>query len=114
MNLKKKKELMGVFKGVIYHLTNLYKHTVHYNELAPFPVYDTEYVSNIKKKIEEMKALKEECDKLPVYFCTHCKSLHIEVDEKQNNICHRCGSVNEVAKLPNIEAYNKKYGNIWE
>lgn len=105
---------MVAFKGTTYHLERLYKHVVYYNNLAPFPIYDTEYVKAINKKIEEMKVLKEECDKLPVYFCTHCKSLHIEIDEKQNNICHRCGSVNEVAMLPNIKEYNDRYGNIWE
>ena len=51
---------------------------------------------------------------LPVYFCEHCKSLHIEVDEKGNDICGRCGAVNEVKMTKNIESYNKKYGDIWD
>lgn len=117
MSSKRKKELTVVSKqkkGVYYYLKKLYEHVTFYNSMAPFPIYDTEYVEKINSKIKKMGHLKDKYDELPVYFCKHCKSLHIELDDKQNNVCHRCGSVNEVDVLPNIESYTKKYGKIWE
>jgi len=95
-------------------LERMYEHVTYYNNMSPFPIYDTEYVNDLKELIEKMKETKEEYNDLPVYFCTHCKSLHIEVDEQNNDICHRCGAVNEIAKLANIEEYNNKYSKIWE
>lgn len=105
---------MEASKTVKDHLVDLYEHVSYYNEMAPFPIYDTDYVKLLKKTIDEMVDNNKEYNELPVYYCKHCKSLHIEVDESNNDICHRCGSVNEIDSLPNIEAYNLKYGKIWE
>ena len=41
----------------------------------------------------------------PVVACKYCKSLHIVIDEVDNNICMRCGSVNELKEFKNIHEY---------
>ena len=105
---------MVTSKRVLYHLKELHKHLVFYNTMAPFPIYDTEYVNNVGKTIKKMKKEKVNYDELPVYFCKHCKSLYIETDSDNNEICNRCGAVNEVDVLPSIKDYDKKYGEIWK
>lgn len=99
-------------------LKQLYKHLTYYNELAPFPIYDTEYVENLNIKIMELEQNKKnniEENEEKVTFCSHCKSLFIEVDETTGyDICGRCGSVNETESLPTIEEYLDKYKHIWE
>ena len=83
--------------------------------MAPFPVYDTEVIEDLKKQIERTMGVKKiDYDAMPVHYCAHCKSLHIEIDEANNDVCGRCGSVNEVETAKTIEDYNKKFGNIWE
>lgn len=77
----------------------------YYNDMAPFPVFDTEYVSNMKKYINRMET--KEYDKEPVVACKYCKSLHIVTDEVDNDICFRCGSVNELKEFKNIDEYLK-------
>jgi DNA-directed RNA polymerase subunit RPC12/RpoP len=49
-------------------------------------------------------------DKEPVVACIYCNSLHIEYDELDNNVCMRCGSVNELKEFKNIYEY-KEYLN---
>jgi CTP:phosphocholine cytidylyltransferase-like protein len=84
--------------------------------MAPFPVYDTEYVEDVENKIKEIEMNKEDYDKLPVVACKYCKSLHIVTDELDNNVCFRCGSVNEFQEFENIYKYEEfvhgknKYG----
>lgn len=76
--------------------------------MAPFPVYDSEYVKDLDNKIKEMKEdNKTDYDKEPVVACRHCKSLHIVNDEIDNSICMRCGSINELKEFANIYEYNK-------
>ncbi len=100
-------------RDIEYYLYELYKHMKYYNNMAPFPVYDREYIDKVKEKIESMKYTKEEYNAEPVSFCSHCKSLHIENDESNNGICQRCGSVNEIEIL-SIDKYNELYNDIWE
>lgn len=79
----------------------------YYNLMAPFPVYDTEYVTLILKKIKIMENDKSsDYDKEPVIACKHCKSLHILNDEINNDICMKCGSVNDTIEYTNIYEYN--------
>lgn len=91
------------------HLTTLKKwleHLEYYNKMAPFPVYDTEYVENIRLKINKMENNnKINYDDEPVEACKYCKSLHIETDDLDNNVCMKCGSVNELIKFDNINLY---------
>ena len=77
----------------------------HYNGFAPFPVYDTEIVSDLREYIQIMERDRKEFDDLPVIACTHCTDLYIIVDELDNNICGRCGAVNEITLHKNIDEY---------
>lgn len=83
----------------------------HYNNMAPFPVYDTEVVQDLKDFIKmSEKSKKEMYDDLPVASCKHCLDLFVMEDEAGNDICGRCGSVNEIRIFNNIHEYleNKK------
>lgn len=51
---------------------------------------------------------KEYYNSLPVAACKHCKSLHIQNDEHENDICMKCGSVNEITIYNNISDYYEK------
>jgi len=95
---------MSAQKTVI-ELKELHKHLSFYNDMAPFPVYDTEYVDAVKKVINYMEDINVNYDALPVAACKHCKSLHIIIDEVENNHCMRCGSINEIEVFINIEKY---------
>jgi len=76
--------------------------------MAPFPVYDTDWVKDIEKKIKEMENEdKINYDDEPVVACKYCKSLHIRTDDDMNDICFRCGSTNELIEFKNINEYNK-------
>lgn len=86
----------------------------YYNKMAPFPVYDTEYVGEVGKEIKKMEKTKVDYDELPVVCCKHCKSLHVTFDDDKNEICNRCGSVNELETVDDIHEYEKKYGDIWK
>lgn len=90
------------------HLGNLLNHLNYYNKMAPFPPYDTEYVQKVKEeyeKIEEESSI--DYDSLPVEACKYCKSLHIVIDEDDNDICFRCGTINQLQSFNNIHEYNK-------
>ena len=78
-------------------------HMLYYNNMAPFPVYDTEDVEDLRKLIDKMN--KDEYNKEPVTACKHCKSLHIVTDELDNEVCFRCGSVNDTITFENIDEY---------
>jgi CTP:phosphocholine cytidylyltransferase-like protein len=94
-------------KITVKHLKKLLTHLTYYNKLSPFPVYDTDYVKDVENRIKEMEQSKENYDELPVVACKYCKSLHIVTDETDNDICFRCGSVNELQEFKNIHEYNK-------
>jgi Mn-dependent DtxR family transcriptional regulator len=98
---------MKVNNKTIKFLKKLLKHLEYYNKMSPFPVYDTDYVKDVKNKINEMNESKKDYDELPVVACKYCKSLHIVSDELENDICMRCGSVNELKEFKNIHEYEK-------
>lgn len=100
-------------KLTIKYLKKLLIHLEYYNRMAPFPVYDTDYVKEVDKTIKDMTTSSINYDELPVVCCKHCKSLHVTVDNEMNDICNRCGSVNELETLDDIETYQNKYGDIW-
>ena len=78
----------------------------YYNSMAPFPVFDTDYVKDVENKlIEIMNDKIKDYDDEPVVACRHCKSLHIVTDDIDNNVCMRCGSVNELRTFDNIYQY---------
>ena len=83
-------------------------HMKYYNNLAPFNIYDSEYVNDIENKLKEIMNDKlKEYDNEPVVACKYCKSLHVLTDELDNNICMKCGSVNELQNFDNIFEYQK-------
>lgn len=83
---------------MLEYLSKLLEYLEYYNRMAPFPVYDTEYVGAVRKKLKEMKENEKKVDynELPTASCKYCNSLRIEVDELDNNYCMRCGSVNDL------------------
>jgi phage FluMu protein Com len=89
-------------------LKELVKHLEYYNMLAPFPVYGTEYIVDVKLKINEMENTKTNYDDLPVAACKYCNSLHIQIDDVENDVCMRCGSVNEIVIYTDIDDYLEK------
>lgn len=96
---------------LIKFLTEKVERQEHANNYAPFPVYDTEYINDLKIIIKKLEN-NNKYDKLPVAACKYCKSLHILNDELENDICVSCGSINDVEVYDNIEEYLKaKEGN---
>ena len=100
-------------KEILKQLNKLYKHVEYWNKMGPFPRYDTEWESDIKNYINEIKMNKDnDYDKEPVFACKHCGTLVVpnqyEVDDDGNEICMRCGSVNEAVEYKNIFEYNKE------
>jgi hypothetical protein len=99
-------------KEILKQLNKLYKHVEYWNKMTPFPFYDTEWVGNIKDKINEIMNSKKDYDQEPVFACKHCGTLVVpnqyEIDEDGNEICGRCGSVNDVKEFKNIFEYNKE------
>lgn len=92
-------------KSIIKYLRELLSYLEYHNSMAPFPVYDTEYVGKVREVLDNMKKSEIDYDKLPVAACKYCNSLHIEVDEVDNDVCMRCGSINEIVIYKDIEEY---------
>ena len=93
----------------------LYKKCTTANKISIFNIYDTEYINLLNYKILELEEkiyeeMKEnmEYDSEKVYSCKHCKSLYIKVDDDGNDICHRCGSINEIVEYKDIFDYKDK------
>jgi len=81
-------------------------HMEYYNEMAPFPVYDTSIVEELKDFIKMAEKDKTNIyDELPVACCKHCTDLFIMEDDAGNDICGRCGSVNEIEIHDDIQSY---------
>ena len=93
------------------HLTDLHKHLDYYNKMAPFPIYDTEYVSKVKETIENEDNEDFDYDSLPVVACTYCNSLHITIEDMEDgsttDVCNRCFTVGETREFKNIQEYNE-------
>lgn len=92
------KELIKYTKGLLEKLerANLY---------APFPVYDTEYVSLTKNNLDKMYDKKY--DEGAVTACKFCNELSTVVDELENTVCTRCGSVNDTITYTDIYEFLK-------
>lgn len=94
-------------KKIIQVLKDEKEHLEYYNKMAPFPVYDTEYVNDVINLINKMENTKIDYDELPVVACKFCNSLYIENDEVENDICMRCGTINELVVYSTIHDYLK-------
>ena len=90
------------------YLIESLKYMEYHNRVAPFPVYDTDDIKEIKLKIMELEEEnKINYDDVPVEACRFCKSLNIQYDEEHLNIiCMRCGSTNELQQFETIHEYN--------
>jgi DNA-directed RNA polymerase subunit RPC12/RpoP len=55
-----------------------------------------------------MENTKTNYDDLPVAACKYCNSLHIQIDDVENDVCMRCGSVNEIVLYKDIDDYLEK------
>jgi hypothetical protein len=80
--------------------------------MAPFPVYDTDYVKDVDNLIKIMEENKDtNYDSEPVWACRHCKTLVVpncfDIDDLGNESCLRCGSINEIEEFENINEYLK-------
>ena len=82
-----------------------------HNQLAPFPIFDSEHVKLMK---DELRELKQTVDNEPVEACGTCKSLYLVNEDKTHVVCMRCGSVNDVIKYDNIDEYLKTNDKKWE
>ena len=92
-------------------LKELLEKALYYNNMAPFPVYDTDMVKNLMIKINDMEKNHSEYDEEPVEACSHCDSLHIVMDDIGNNVCFKCGSVNDLTVYKTIYEYKEKTNN---
>jgi len=89
----------------IKYLQELYDFLSYHNRMSPFPLYDTEYVATINSKLKEMINEKIDYDELPTVACRHCDSLGLLQDDLDNDICIRCGSINEINIFPDYYTY---------
>jgi DNA-directed RNA polymerase subunit RPC12/RpoP len=95
------------------YLKNSINHLEHYNKMSPFPIYDTDYIKDIKDEVEKIETSEEvDYDLEPVVACKYCKSLHIVYDEDNNDVCMRCGSINELENFKDIFEYEKKISKL--
>ncbi len=97
---------MSASKNFISYLEDLLSYLEYCNDMAPFPHYDTEYVDMVRQRLKEMKKNRHsEYDKDPVSACKYCYNLFIVVDDVENDVCMRCGSINELTIYKDIFEY---------
>lgn len=97
-------------KQIIKYYEELLEYLEYHNSMAPFPVYDTEYVEMVREKLKEIM-ITNEFDDAPVIACRHCNDLFIVVDEVENDVCMRCGAINELRIFQDIFEYLKEVGH---
>ena len=79
---------------------------VNINNLAPFPIIDTEHIMILEHILDNGKDYNSE----PVTCCAHCKSLYLITDDEDNDECVLCrNSLNETETYPTIFHYLNKY-----
>ena len=92
-------------ENLIKYLEDLLEFLEWHNKMAPFPVYDTDYVLAVRKGLQDMKNNKSKYDDDPVTACRHCLNLFIVVDDVENDVCMNCGSLNELRIFKDIFEY---------
>lgn len=91
----------------------------YWNNLAPFPVYDTEIINDLK--LLNMVTSKMDSNNEPITYCKNCLSIHIktvnfpdsESGEKRDvDYCVSCGNTElETAHISEWEdLYEERYG----
>ncbi len=91
------------------------KRREHYNRMAPFPVYDTEIINDIKKLA--MLTAKENSNNEPITFCKTCLSISIKIIELNDtnnefDYCIDCSNTDlDSCHISEWEdKYEEKYG----
>jgi hypothetical protein len=90
------------------------------NQMAPFPMHDTEVINDLK--ILNMMTAKEGYEQEPVTYCKTCMSIHIktiefedgpEGEERYVDYCVPCGNtdLDKVYLAEWEELYAEKYGD---
>ena len=84
-----------------------------YNKMAPFPVYDTEIIDDIKKLKNVI--MKEHPNNEPITYCKTCLSIHVKTVKLHNgdvDYCVPCGNTDlETAHILEWEdLYEERYG----
>ena len=87
----------------------------YYNSMAPFPVYDTEVIIDLKKL--EMITSKDTSNNEPITFCKTCLSIHIKTVEFEDtdqavDYCVACSNTDlETTHISEWEdMYEERYG----
>jgi hypothetical protein len=62
--------------GNNHNLADEIERREHHNLMAPFPIFDTEIIEDLKKL--EMITKKENYNNVPVTYCKTCLSLHVK------------------------------------
>lgn len=95
------------------------KRREYHNSMAPFPVYDTDIINDMKKLSEIVK--KQEFNNEPICYCKNCLSIQIKRvnfekgsngEERNVDYCVSCGNTEiEKAHVSEWEdMYEEKYG----
>ncbi len=87
----------------------------YYNQMAPFPVYDTETIIDLKKL--NMITAKDNSNNEPITYCKTCLSIHIKtVDfkdtDKTVDYCVACSNTElDTTHISEWEdMYEERYG----
>tara|TARA_R110000796_G_scaffold181330_1_gene297852 strand:- start:17277 stop:17612 length:336 start_codon:yes stop_codon:yes gene_type:complete len=87
----------------------------YYNNLAPFPVYDTEIINDLK--ILNMITSKDNSNNEPITYCKTCLSIKIktvefEDTEQEVDYCISCSNTDlDTAHISEWEdMYEERYG----
>ena len=101
-----------------YQLINEIERREYWNKLAPFPVYDTEVIADLKK-LNMMTS--EIMNNEPITYCKTCLSIHIKTvefpktktgEDRDVHYCVPCGNT-ELAETHIRQwedLYEEKYG----
>lgn len=100
-------------------LSDEIKRREYYNSMAPFPVFDTDVISDIKKL--KMITAKEGFENEPITYCKTCLSIHIKTikfdkgldgENREVDYCVPCGNTDlDTVFLSEWEdLYQEKYG----
>lgn len=100
-------------------LINEIKRREYHNSMAPFPVYDTDIINDMKKLSEIVK--QQEFNNDPVSYCKTCLSIQIKTvefpkgthgEDRDVDYCVPCGNTEiETAHISEWEdLYEEKYG----
>lgn len=91
------------------------KRREYYNRLAPFPIYDTEIINDLKKL--NMITSKDKSNSEPITYCKTCLSIHIKTaefeDTKQEvDYCISCSNTDlDKTHISEWEdMYEERYG----